>query len=240
MISLGGFNEHYHFGQYAVERLEYPAPNFLEVNPFVANENFGDAAIDWVTWRVAGTLARNPVLVHSHAAYLIVRGIEAAAKGGGSLESNKRTTLPNMFALAPDIRGNPERIFDLQLGLYQKYLRAEEAVARDNGVKTAYFLQPIPAWGKTLTEEEKRTAGDLSYGVLYRRIVDGMMTLRERGLPMFDLGDVFSNEKGTIYADHIHYLRYGREDESPGNRLMAARIGELVAKAWGLQSKPSP
>ncbi|MGH8581867.1 MAG: hypothetical protein ACREWG_03580 [Gammaproteobacteria bacterium] len=238
MISLGGFNEYYFFRPDTTERLEVPTSNFLEVNPFVADENFGDAAIGWALGHIAGTLALNPILGRSHAAYLIIRGIEAAAKGQDSFKSNKRTTIPNMFALPQDIRGNADRIFDLQLGLYQKYLRAEEVVAHDNGVKTAYFFQPAPAWGKTLTEEEKRVVGDLSYGELYRRIVTGMMTLREHGLPMYDLGDIFVNEKGSIYADQIHYLRYGREDESRGNRLMAARIGVLLAETWGLQRKP--
>jgi hypothetical protein len=111
-------------------------------------------------------------------------------------------------------------------------------VARDNGVKSAYFLQPVPAWGKTLTEEEKRAVGDLSYRDLYRRIVTGMMTLSERGLPIYDLGEIFVNEKRSIYADHIHYLYYGADEESRGNRLMAARIGELLADTWGLRRKP--
>jgi hypothetical protein len=240
MISLGGFNEYYEFLPAMIERLEWPASNFLEVNPFVADENFGDAAIGWVMGRIAGILARTPILGHSHAAYLIIQGIEAMAKGQDRLAANKRTTLMHMFALPQDIRGNADRVFDLQLSLYQKYLRAEEVVARENGVKTAYFFQPVPAWGKTLTEEEKRVVGDLSYRDLYRKIVDGMMTLRGRGLPVFDLGDVFMNEQGSIYADHVHYLRYGVEDESRGNRLVAARIGELVAKTWGLQRKPGP
>jgi hypothetical protein len=238
MISLGGFNEHYDFRPYSTERLEAPASNFLEVNPFVNDENFGDAAIGWVMGRIAGSLALNPVLGRSHAAYLVIRGIEAAAKGKDSFKSSKRTTIPGMFALPPDVRGNADRVFAVQLGLYQKYLRAEEVVAHDNGVKSAYFFQPVPAWGKTLTEEEKRVVGDLSYGDLYRRIVTGMMTLRERGLAMFDLGDIFIDEKGSIYSDHIHYLRYGRADESHGNRLMAARIGELLSETWGLQRKP--
>ena len=108
-------------------------------------------------------------------------------------------------------------------------------MARDNGVKTAYFFQPVPAWGKTLTEEEKRVAGDLSYGDLYRRIVTGMMTLRARGLPMYDLGSIFANERGSIYADHMHYLHDGPNNESRGNRLMAARMGELLSETWGLQ-----
>ena len=142
-----------------------------------------------------------------------------------------------MFALPEEIRGNGDRVFALQLSLYQKYARAEEVVAHDNGVKTAYFFQPVPAFGKTLTEEEKRVVGDLSYGDLYRQIVAGMMTLRERGMAMYDLGDIFANEKGTIYADHIHYWR-DAAGESPGNRLMAARIGQLLAETWGLQKKP--
>ncbi len=237
MISLGGFNEHYYFRSYTSERLESPASNFLEVNPFVADENFGDAAIGWVMGRIAGMLALNPVLGRSHAAYLIIRGIEAAAKGKDSFKSKKRTTIPNMFALPEDIRGNGDRVFALQLSLYQKYARAEEVVAHDNSVKTAYFFQPVPAFGKTLTEEEKRVAGDLSYGDLYRQIVAGMMTLRERGMAMYDLGDIFANEKGTIYADHIHYWR-DAAGESPGNRLMAARIGQLLSETWGLQKKP--
>ena len=65
-----------------------------------------------------------------------------------------------------------------------------------------------------------------------------MMTLSERGLPMYDLGNVFENQKGTIYADHIHFLFSNNGGESPGNRLLAARIGELLAEAWRLQRKP--
>ena len=125
----------------------------------------------------------------------------------------------------------------MQLGLYQKYVRGIEALARDYNVKTAYFLQPSPAWGKVLTEEEKRVVADLSYRDLYRKIVAGMMTLRERNLPIFDLGDVFADEKGTIYADHIHFAR-DANSESRGNRLVAARMGQLLAETWGLQAKP--
>ena len=44
-----------------------------------------------------------------------------------------------------------------------------------------------------------RNAGDLGYRDLYRKIVAGMMTLRDRGLAIFDLADVFKDEKGSIY-----------------------------------------
>ena len=153
VINLSGYNEHYYFQPKMDQRLEGPAANFLEANPFAADENFGDAAIGWVMGRLAGAMSINPILGKSHAAYLLIRGIEAAAKGKDSFKSSKRTTIPSLFALPKDIQDNPQRLFDVQLDLYQKYFRATEAVAHDNGVKSAYFMQPIPAWGKTLTDD---------------------------------------------------------------------------------------
>ena len=64
-----------------------------------------------------------------------------------------------------------------------------------------------------------------------------MMTLSERGLPIYDLGDIFQDQKGTIYTDQIHYVS-STDGDSPGNRMVAARIGALLAKTWGLQPKP--
>jgi hypothetical protein len=239
VIALDGYNEHYMFRSYTQERLERPLSNFTDVNPFVADENFGDAAIGWVIGRVAGSLAQMPLLGHSHAAYMIVRGIEAVAKGQDIIkgDKNKKTTLTSIFALPSDIKGNGEKVFETQLALYQKYERAIEAVAKENGVKTAYFLQPVPSWGKTLTEDEKRGASaNWTDPVLYRRIVDGMMTLRDQGLPMFDLGDLLKDVKDTIYADDIHFIRDTKGD-SKGYRLMAAKVVDDLAKAWNLQPK---
>jgi hypothetical protein len=237
VVTLDGYNEHYFFFPGVTERLERPLSNFIDVNPFVADENFGDAATGWVLGRVAGVLAANPVLGHSHAAYMVIRGIEAVAKSKDIFKSTKKTTLASLFALPEDIVKDHDRAFAVQLGLYQKYNRAIEAIAKDNGVKTAYFLQPVPPYGKELTEEEKKTAGDLSYGPMYRKIVAGMMTLRERGLAIYDLGDLLKDEKRTIYADDIHFIR-DKAGDSPGYRLMAARMGQLLAETWSLKPKP--
>ena len=86
-----------------------------------------------------------PVLGHCHAAYMVVRGIEEAAKGQDVFKSSKKTTLNSIFALPDDIRRDAERVFAVQLGLYQKYLRATEVLARDNNVKIGFFIQPAPA-----------------------------------------------------------------------------------------------
>jgi hypothetical protein len=239
VITVDGYNEHYMFRSYTEERLERPLSNFADVNPFVADENFGDAAIGWVMGRIAGSLAAMPVLGHSHAAYMIVRGIEGAAKGKDvfKADKNKRTTLTSIFALPVEIRGNGEKVFQTQLALYQKYTRAIEAVAKDNNVRTAYFLQPVPSWGKTLTEEERRGAGgNMTDPVLYRRIVEGMLSLRERGMAVFDLGDLLKDVTETVYADDIHFIRDTNGD-SKGYRLMAARVADDLAKTWDLKAK---
>jgi hypothetical protein len=238
VVTLDGFNEQYFFYPGTKERLERPLSNFLDVNPFVADENFGDAAIGWVIGRVAGVLTRIPLLDHSHAAYMLVRGIQALAKSRDTAGTGKRTTLNSLFTLPADIANDPEKLFQTQLALYQKYERAIEAVAKDNGVRTAYFLQPIPGYGKTLTEDEKRTA-DFDIVDRYRRIVAGMLSLRQRGMAVFDLGDVFEDEKGRIYADRIHCWRDpGPKAESRGYTIMAERVAHDLAQAWGLNRKP--
>ena len=237
VVTLDGYNEHFHFFPGDPARLERPLSNFLDVNPFVADENFGDAAIGWVIGRIAGVLSTNSVLGRSHAAYMIIRGIESVAKSKDVFTSSKKTTLLSLFTMPEEIVKDHDLEFDVQLGLYRKYTRAIEVVAKDNAIKTAYFLQPVPAYGKVLTEEEKKVAGDLSYANMYRKMIAGMMTLRERGLAIYDLGDLLKDEKGTFYADDIHFFR-DKDRDSPGYRLMAVRVAQLLAETWGLKAKP--
>ncbi len=234
VITLSGFNEYYMFRDFVRERLERPLGNFIDVNPLVAERNFGDAAIGWVMGRIAGRLSINPVLGQSHAAYMIVRGIEAVAKskGGGPALS----PLDRLFALPPEVLGDSERIFALQLSLFQKYWRATDAMARDNDAKAAFFFHPVPAYGKTLTAEEKAVASDPSYIGLYRRIVEAMVTQRSRSMAVFDLGDLFAEVKETVYADDAHLYR-APDGESLGYRLMAKRMAADVAEAWGLKRR---
>jgi hypothetical protein len=63
-----------------------------------------------------------------------------------------------------------------------------------------------------------------------------MLTLRDRGMAIYDLGDIYADQKGTIYADHIHPLR-DKQGESLGYRLMAARVAAQLGETWGLQKK---
>ena len=161
---------------------------------------------------------------------MIIRGIEAVAKGKDVFKSTQEDdAAPASSPCREEIRKDHDQAFAVQLALYQKYERGIEAVAKDNGVKTAYFLQPVPAYGKTLTEEEKRVAGDLAYRDLYRKIVAGMMTLRDQGLPIYDLGDIFEGREGhDLRRPHPFHPRR-RAATARGYRLMATR---MAGECW--------
>ena len=64
-----------------------------------------------------------------------------------------------------------------------------------------------------------------------------MLKLRDQGLSYYDLGNIFADEKGTLYADDIHLVRDAKGD-SPGYRMMAREVGKRLAEAWKLQAKP--
>jgi len=106
-----------------------------------------------VIGRLAGTLAINPNSRPAIARrYVVVRDIEALAKQD-SFKSTQAHDDPGPVRPAQGRPDNPERQFGVQLELYQKYLgrrRLWPTQRREVGL----LPQPIPAWGKTLTEDE--------------------------------------------------------------------------------------
>ena len=235
VVTLDGFNESLNFAPDQKLALEMPGPSFLAVNPLFKGE-FGDAVSGWMIARIAQMIAANPVLSHSHAAYLVHRALIDQARRWDIMQYERRTRMDTIFGLPKDVVGHPDKVFAEQLGRYRNYNISIAAMAAAHGVKSAFFLQPVPIWGKVLTEEEKKGAGDMSYIARYRDLVAGMMTLRERGLAIYDLGDVFQAEKGTIYADAVHAHFQGKR--SRGYELIAARMADDLAQAWGLKPLP--
>lgn len=146
------------------------------------------------------------------------------AKGRSGWKSARRITLESPFAPPRGFVGNAEKIFAVQLDLFQKYQRAMAAMARDQGVRTACFFHPVPGYGKALTAPEKAVAGDLSHVAGDRRMVNGMLTQRALGLAVFDLGDLLADVPETVYADSVHFQR-AEKGESLDHPLMARRRG---------------
>ena len=236
VVTLDGFNEVLNFAPDIKTSLEVPGPSFLAVNPLFRAE-FSDAVEGWVLARMAQVLATTPVLDHSHAAYFLHRALLDQARRWDVMQYERRTRMDTIFALPKDAIGNPDKIFDEQLARYQSYEISIAAIAAAHQAKSAFFLQPVPSWGKTLTPDEIKGAGNIAYLSRYRELVADMMKLRERGLTMYDLGDVFQQETDSIYEDAVH-SKIRRDGRSRGYELMAARMADNLAEAWSLQKKP--
>jgi hypothetical protein len=234
VVVLDGFNEFLLFGPNQKLSLEVPASTFVSVNPLFRGE-FSDAVTGWMLARVAQAIAANPLLGRSHAAYMIHRALLAQARRWDIMQYERRTRMDTLFSLPKDVVGNPQKIFAAQLDRYRGYELSIAAIAEAHKVKSAFFIQPVPAWGKALTAEEKKGAGDMTYLNGYRDMVAAMLALRQQGLAIYDLGDVFQAESGTIYVDAVHC---GYNDgTSRGYELMAARMVKDLGQAWGLQGK---
>lgn len=234
VVTLDGFNEFLMFAPNQTMSLETQFSFFRAVNPLFRGE-FADAVWGWVVARAAQAIAATPVLQHSHAAYLVHSSLMGLARRWDVMQYERRTRMDTIFGLPKDVVGNPRKIFAAQLERYRSYEISIKALADAHNVKSAFFLQPVPAWGKELTEEEKKGAADMSYLNGYRDMVAGMLGLRDRGLAIYDLGDVFQAEKGTIYADAVHSTYQG--NTSRGYELMAERMAKDIGGAWSLEAR---
>jgi hypothetical protein len=167
-------------------------------------------------------------LSRSQAAYLVLARIDAYVKQEQVIYTEReRTNINTMFAL-PDGWDEEHRL-GWATGQYRKYVRAMDAVAAQNHVLAAHFIQPAPAIGKPLTEEEKAVVGDLGYRARYERMTGDVLALAKEGSPIFSLLDLFDHNTQTLYADVIH-LRQEPDGASEGYRLMAERMASVLAR----------
>lgn len=232
VATLDGFNEQYMVG--IGLRFEFPANNFTDVNPLV-NSAYADVVKRWIIGRIYARAVASPVLSRSQTAYLVLARIDAYLKQQQQLyTARERTNLNRMLAL-PQNWDQEHRVLwaDAQ---YRKYIRAIDAIAAQNGVLAAHFIQPVPAIGKALTDTEKRVVGDLAYGAAYQRTAQQLLSLAGDGTPIFSLLDVFDSNRQTLYADSIHMLQ-SLDGTSEGYQLMSQRMATILAKTWSLAPK---
>jgi len=141
-----------------------------------------------------------------------------------------------MMGLPKEIASSPSAYMDWQIAQYVKYIRMMDLSAREFGIKSMFFLQPVPAVDKPLTAEESRNTPDKSYGARYVEIVRRLLALKERNIEIRSILDVFKDERGTIYIDDIHPKRENMD--SRGYSLIAARMAQEMAANWGWQARP--
>ena len=229
IVTLDGFNEHYQMQ--SGFRFEYPANNFLSVNP-IAAQNFGDMVTRWFVGRIRSAAADNAVLSRSNAAYELVSAAERWAEARAASRPKPKTSIDTMFALPPTWTAAQRR--EWQIAQYGKYLAAITMLAREHAVSTAHFIQPIPAYGKTLTAAEQRVVGDLGYRDVYLAMTRDLVMLNARGLPVVSLLDLFQGDSRTLYADPIHLTR-SPAGQSEGYELMARRMATDLQRLWQLR-----
>jgi hypothetical protein len=232
VVTLDGFNERYLVGSGV--RFEYPANNFNDVNPLLRS-SYSDIVMRWIAGKLYGRARSSRVLSRSQTAYLVLAQIDAYVKSQPQRYTEReRTNINTMFALPKD--WDFEHRVSWADRQYQKYIRAMDAVAAQNDVLFAHFIQPVPAIRKPLTQEEKTVVGDLGYRSLYERITGDVLSLSKEGTPIFSLLDTFEHNAGTLYADAIH-LRQSPDGTSEGYALMAQRMAGVLAQTWHLQPK---
>ncbi|WP_422035652.1 hypothetical protein [Reyranella sp.] len=233
VVTLDGYNEQHLIKPGLKSRFEMPAVNYLGVNPIVAQDGFGSLAMSWFMGRISGWLGTG-LTSHSHAAYLLASALEP--KPADHDDGFGARTYSAMMSLPPDITDSPAVYMDWQIAQYAKYIRMMDVTARDFGIRSMFFLQPVPAVDKILTPDEMRGTPDTRYGQRYIEIVRRLLTLAERNIEVRSLLDLFKDEKETIYSDDIHPKR--ELMDSRGYSLMAARMAQEMAGTWGWRTKP--
>lgn len=230
VVCLDGFNEHYMLGMN--RRTEYPAGSFHLVNPATRGGALaflvaGAARIGrQLLWSVPG-LRRSHVIAALTAAVRELKASIAPARTDGA-----PTTVETLFDRSPSITAPQVR--DLALNALRKHVASIFGLATLTKIRSAFFLQPVPAIDKALTEDEKRVVGPLEYREAYLSIVDTMLGLRGAGVPVFSLTDLFREVNDTVYADWGHCVRDRETGESRPYSMMAERMAENLGKAWNL------
>jgi hypothetical protein len=229
IISLDGYNERWAFQPY-FGRLETPSNNFMTVNP-MASESYRQVAAVWLFNSIFEWSSKTPLIRDTFTAFFLTDTARTYLSGvAGANSGTPNTFIQSIFALPHGWTADRQREFNTNQ--YRKYIRATAAVAKSNGAKVAFFLQPVPALNKRLTDAEKAVVGKLDYGELYRDTAEAVLELRKEEVPIFSLLDAFFGVPDTIYGDEIHFVSDESTGESLGNRLVAKAIAKRLAELW--------
>ncbi len=238
VITLDGVNEHNWIA--SRRRFEEPASNYFQAverqDPRVTTAPFTMAALklDADLYRFA---SRHAIFQVSNLAYTVVDALRTSLRRFASRTPKisitgeddwVKASYAHMFAFHDKMTRTERKIWSLRQ--YEKYIRLMHGGAEALNIKSLFLIQPIPGWGKPLTERERTFArrGDRT---LYKEMTDQLVGLREQfGIPVYSLLDVFQDTKEEIYQDQAHVNRLG-------NEIIARRVADLIAEVWGWPRK---
>lgn len=243
IVTLEGFNELQRFFDsvpYRLSRQSWPthdelvARNFQDVPP-ITNAQM----ISYVGKAFSGT----PVIGDStflFAIYDLVRALVmqediSSLTNVSESGTTKQKDYESSFSF-PESMSAEQRI-EWNVRQYRHYLTMIDAMAKRMGIRSAFFLQPVPRIDKPLTREELSRMSYRRYEKTYQKIVDGLLTLREGSVEVISVLDTYSGMTEPIYADSIHPRFDWVTGESKGLRILADRMARELARAWQLGPK---
>jgi hypothetical protein len=238
VITLDGFNEHYMIN--SRRRFEEPDSNYFRAierqDPRVTTAPLTMAALKLEAdlYRFA---SHHAIFQVSNFAYLVVDVVRATLRRYAARTPQISTTAEDdwvkasyakMFAFHDKMTQKERKIWSLSQ--YEKYIRLMQGGAEALGIKSLFLIQPIPGWGKPLTERERVFAGGVDRK-LYKEMTDQLVGLRKQfGIPVYSLLDVFQDTKEEIYKDQVHINELG-------NEIIGRRVADLIAEVWGWPRK---
>jgi hypothetical protein len=118
------------------------------------------------------------------------------------------------------------------VGIWERYTRLEHGIARFEHVKTVFFLQPSPMVlpSKPFSPEEQRFMKSEpperlpTHTESFQLLRDRASKLRQSGIPIFDLSDIYAKTEETVYTDSCCHVNHR------GNEILAARILNILTK----------
>jgi hypothetical protein len=237
VVTLDGANELQRAHVWEGFRFEYPYLHFAEVNP-LATDDFGGVVARWMMSRVLLWLQTTPPFSDSSLAFIIADRLGHFTEPPTDVQHKQHTTVESIFA-APK-SWTRQHAWSVALEQYAKYIEEMHVIARRFGVDEAHFIQPLPAVDKTLTDEERAAVGPLDYKSDWLKMKASLLDLRSQGIPVFDLGAVFQNEKESVYADGAHSLWNDWCNESKGYVLISEQMADVLAETWHLKRRAHP
>jgi hypothetical protein len=206
-------------------RLERPGSDFATLNPVLKHGY--ERLIASHKIQQLRELSRR---VNSRALFLITRTMRRRIANGISPDDSREFGVNSIFSVPDDWSAEQRIAFNIEQ--YKKYIRLMHATSGELGLKEAYFVQPCPAIGKTLTAQEKDVVEDLDYAPVYQQMADELVSLNARGIPAVSLLDCFAEVSETVYADNIHC-----DPDGPGYRILAERLADELALLWNVPKK---
>jgi hypothetical protein len=112
---------------------------------------------------------------------------------------------------------------------YLRYIRTMHALAASNNIRFDFFLQPVSAVGKPLSDVEQANLKDASYRDDYLDMEKQLLSLSQEHIPVHSLTQVFANHPETLYEDGIHL-----DPDADGIRILNQAIVDALVADWNL------